>query len=151
VTLEEIGHPQPPTPIQTDNSTVLGFANNTIKQKRFKAIDMRLYWIKDRVHQKQFLIYWRPGPKNLGDYHTKHHSPSNHQKMRQTYLLHAAIQQANVMRGCVKPHTGPHTGLTGYTGFTNDRTMTTANNGQTTHSHTTNRAMLSLDCRRSLI
>jgi hypothetical protein len=43
-TLIELGHPQPPTPIQTDNSsTATGFANNTIKQKRSKAMDMRFY------------------------------------------------------------------------------------------------------------
>src|SRR5687767_5601986 len=29
--LEELGHPQPPTPIKTDNSTALGIANSTIK------------------------------------------------------------------------------------------------------------------------
>ena len=50
-TLIELGHPQPPTPIQTDNSTAAGFANDTIKQKRSKAMDMRFYWIKDRVEQ----------------------------------------------------------------------------------------------------
>jgi hypothetical protein len=27
--LEELGHPQPPTPIQTDNSTAAGIANDT--------------------------------------------------------------------------------------------------------------------------
>jgi hypothetical protein len=87
VTLAELGHPQPPTPMQTDNSTAAGLANDTIKQKRSKAIDMRFYWIKDRVSQKQFLVYWRPGPKNLRDYHTKHHSSSHHRTMRPTYLL----------------------------------------------------------------
>jgi hypothetical protein len=87
VTLAELGHPQPPTPMQTDNSTAAGFAKDTIKQKRSKAIDMRFYWIKDRVQQKQFLVYWRPGPENLGDYHTKHHSPSHHRTMRPTHLL----------------------------------------------------------------
>jgi len=39
--LEEMGHPQPPTPIQTDNSTANGFLNETMKQKRSKAMDMR--------------------------------------------------------------------------------------------------------------
>ena len=29
-TLEEMGHPQPPTPIQVDNSTANGIANDTI-------------------------------------------------------------------------------------------------------------------------
>ena len=55
--LLELGNPQPATTIQVDNSTANGFANNTIKQKRSKAIDMRFYWISDRTSQGQFLIY----------------------------------------------------------------------------------------------
>ena len=86
-TLIELGHPQPPTPIQTHNSTNTGFATNTIKQKRSKAMDMRFYWIKDSVEQGQFLIYWRPGSKNLGNNFTKHHLPSHHQLMRHGNLL----------------------------------------------------------------
>jgi hypothetical protein len=39
-TLRELGHPQPPTPIQIDNTTAEGFANGTMKQKRSKAIDI---------------------------------------------------------------------------------------------------------------
>jgi hypothetical protein len=42
-TLEELGHPQPPTPIQTDNSTAAGVAKDTVKQKRSKVINMRFY------------------------------------------------------------------------------------------------------------
>ena len=40
-TLEEMGHPQPPTPMQTDNTIVLGVVTNTIQSKRAKAIDMQ--------------------------------------------------------------------------------------------------------------
>jgi hypothetical protein len=47
-TLEELGHKQPPTPIQTDNSTACGVANNEIQPKATKAMDMRFYWLKDR-------------------------------------------------------------------------------------------------------
>jgi hypothetical protein len=36
-TLEELGHPQPPTPMETDNTTATGYINGTIKQKRTKA------------------------------------------------------------------------------------------------------------------
>jgi hypothetical protein len=62
-TLVVMGHPQPPTPVQVDNSTAEGFAN------------MQFYWIQDRTRQGQFLIYWRPWADNLADYyHTKHHS-----------------------------------------------------------------------------
>jgi hypothetical protein len=45
--LEELGHPQPPAPIQTDNSTAAGIANNSVKQKRSKAIDMRFHCVPD--------------------------------------------------------------------------------------------------------
>ena len=54
--LLELGCPHPATPIQVDNSTADGFANNTIKQKLLKAINMRFYWIQDRTIQGQFLI-----------------------------------------------------------------------------------------------
>jgi hypothetical protein len=33
-TLEELGHHHPPTPLQTDSTTVTGYSNGTIKQKR---------------------------------------------------------------------------------------------------------------------
>jgi hypothetical protein len=40
VTLTEVGHIQPTTPLRTDNSTVFGILNKNIKQKRSKAMDM---------------------------------------------------------------------------------------------------------------
>jgi hypothetical protein len=60
-TLEELGHPHPPTPMETDNTTAKGYINGTIKQKRTKAMDMQFYWIKDIVKQGQFNVYWGPG------------------------------------------------------------------------------------------
>jgi hypothetical protein len=54
--LEELGHKQPPTPIETYNTTVTGYRNGTIKQKHTKAMDMRFYWIRDRVKQDQFNV-----------------------------------------------------------------------------------------------
>jgi hypothetical protein len=50
VTLAELGHIQPPTPLRTDNSTAFGILNETIKQKRSKAMDMRYHWLTYRVH-----------------------------------------------------------------------------------------------------
>ena len=35
-TIGELGHNQPPTPMKVDNTTVVVFANNNIKQKRSK-------------------------------------------------------------------------------------------------------------------
>ena len=70
-----MGHPQPPTPVQVDNSTALGIATGTIKQRKSKAMDMRFYWIRDGSNQYQFNIYWKPGSTNKGDYFTKHFPP----------------------------------------------------------------------------
>ena len=60
ITLEEMGHSKPPTPVQVDNSTALGISTGTIKQRKSKAMDMRFYWIRDRKNQKQINIYWKP-------------------------------------------------------------------------------------------
>eukprot|EP00536_Pseudo-nitzschia_multiseries_P010327 jgi/Psemu1/25590/gm1.25590_g len=59
--LIELGHPQPATPLKTDNNTAEGILNGTVKQKRSKAIDMRFYWLRDRAKQGQFNIFWEPG------------------------------------------------------------------------------------------
>ena len=52
-TLIEMGWLQPQTPIQTDNSTAVGFANNTIVNKAIKSADMKLWWIRDMESQEQ--------------------------------------------------------------------------------------------------
>jgi hypothetical protein len=85
-TLEEMGHRQGPVPLQTDNSTAAGIANDTVKQKRSKAVDMRFYWIQDRTAQGQFLVYWRKGKQNRADYFTKHHPASHHKAIRSVYI-----------------------------------------------------------------
>jgi hypothetical protein len=85
-TLEELGHPQPQTPVQTDNSTAYGVINNKIQPKATKAMDMRFYWLKDRESVKQFKYYWRPGNTNKADYWTKHHPALHHQSMRDQIL-----------------------------------------------------------------
>jgi len=85
-TLLDLGYPQPPTPIQTDNACAVGIANSTIKQKRSKAMDMKFYWLRDRVNDGQFLIYWRKGADNSADYFTKHHPPSHHRQIREIYI-----------------------------------------------------------------
>jgi hypothetical protein len=86
ITLEELGHPQPRILMETDNTTATGYINSTIKQKCTKAMDMRFYWIKDRVKQGQSNVYWGPGYQNLPDYFTKHHSPAHHKKMCEIYI-----------------------------------------------------------------
>jgi hypothetical protein len=56
ITLIELGHKQPATPLRTDNSTAFGILNETIKQKRSKAMDMRYHWLIDRVRQKKCIL-----------------------------------------------------------------------------------------------
>jgi hypothetical protein len=70
-------------------------------------MDMHFYWIKDRVKQGQFQIYWGPGYQNLADYFTKHHLPARHRRIRNVYL-HADERPINregtrdsALRGCV--------------------------------------------------
>jgi hypothetical protein len=63
-------------------------------------MDMRYHWLTDRVRQKQFYVYWRPGGENLAGYHTKHHSAQHHK-----YMRHLILHEANslqVLRWCVK-------------------------------------------------
>jgi hypothetical protein len=110
ITLAKLDHTQPPTPLRTDNSTAFRILNETIKQKRSKAMDIRYQWLTNRVIQKQFGVYWCPGRENLGDYHTKHHSAQHHKDMR-GLILHGA-NSLQVLRGCVKllplPHSPVH-------------------------------------------
>ena len=84
--LEEMGHPQPPTSIQVDNTTALGVVKNTIQPKQTKAMDMRYHWLRCQGNQKQFRTYWRTGPTNNGDYVTKHHPAIHHTNTCSTYL-----------------------------------------------------------------
>jgi hypothetical protein len=55
--LTDLGYNQPATPLQTDNACASGIINKTVKQRWSKAIDMRFYWLQDRVKQKQFTIF----------------------------------------------------------------------------------------------
>ena len=101
--LTEMGHPQPRTPIEVDNSTAVGFINDRIKHRRSKSIDMRFHWVKDRVRQGQFIVYWSPGRNNPADYVTKHH-PANH-NLAQRKLHFNTQHLANVvvsylLQGC---------------------------------------------------
>ena len=49
-------------------------------------MDMRFYWIKVRVKQKDFFVYWIQGSQNMGDCFTKHHPPHHHWEICATYL-----------------------------------------------------------------
>jgi hypothetical protein len=84
-----IGHPQPPTPIKTDNSTAQGFVYKNINQKKSKSCDMRYYWLRDRENQQMFKVFWERGLDNNADYFTKHHSTVHHRETRARYVQDA--------------------------------------------------------------
>ena len=86
IILEEMGHKQPPTPMQTDNAMADAVINGKVQPKRTKAMDMRFHWLRDRECQKQFKFYWRPGKTNYADYWTKHHSATHHVNVRKEFI-----------------------------------------------------------------
>jgi hypothetical protein len=122
-----MGHNQDATDLKTDSTTADGIINNTVQQKRSKAMDMRFYWVKDRVEQGQFNVGWAPGDTNMGDYFTKHHSPVHHKHTRPYYLhdKHSPMIRHDtilaIMRGCVDISTSSQP----------DRALSTLNYGLT--------------------
>jgi hypothetical protein len=51
--LKLLGHPQPPTPMQMDNTTALGVVNQYV-MKKIKLMDLKYHWLQCRISQKQF-------------------------------------------------------------------------------------------------
>ena len=96
--LSEMGCKQGPTTIQVENSIAVGIATKEFRQKKSKAMDMRFYWINDRIKQGKFRVFWIPVPENLGDYHSKHHPPEHHIAVRSKYLH---VPNLRSLQGCV--------------------------------------------------
>ena len=85
-TLSDLGYPQTGTPIITDNTTAKGIADQSVRLKRSKAVDMRYFWIRDRVKRGHYVIHWAPGADNLADYFTKTHPIKTYLDKRSTFL-----------------------------------------------------------------
>jgi hypothetical protein len=108
LTLTEMGHLQPPTPIHCDNATAVGIANETVKKHRSRPMEMRYFYSCDQVKEGNFDVQWHPGLENLGDYTTKHHDAKHHINVRPIYLhtqdsprtLPRAMKPSD-LRGCV--------------------------------------------------
>jgi hypothetical protein len=69
--LEALGYPQSPTLILCDNEIAVQIANNSCKAKKSKSMDIRFYWIRDRVKQGHFIVRWRAGAHNLAEFFTR--------------------------------------------------------------------------------
>jgi len=59
-TLGDLGHPQPKMPVHCDNATAVGIANTTVKRQRSRAMEMRFFWIGDKVAQDMYQVAWHP-------------------------------------------------------------------------------------------
>ena len=108
LTLEEMGYPQPRTPIHIDNTTVTGIVNSTIKRQRSRAMEMRYFWLLDQEAQEIFDFIYHPGHENLADYYTKAFTGKEmiqkrpfylHMKNSPRILLRALLPR--IRRGCV--------------------------------------------------
>jgi hypothetical protein len=66
------------TPVYCNNATAVGIANNTVKQQRSRSMEMRFFWVGDKVAQDMFTLRWHPGQENLADYQSKHHVGPHH-------------------------------------------------------------------------
>ena len=86
MTLEEMGHKQPPTPIHCDNITATGIANDTVKKQQSRSMEMRFFWITDQVKIGNFDVQWHPGQEKRADYYTNHFDGRHHQTVRPWYL-----------------------------------------------------------------
>ena len=119
LTLQELGHFQPPTPINCDNMTAVGIANNTIKKHRSRSMEMRYFWIADQVKLGYFLVGYYPGQENLADYTSKHFDAKHHIHARPIYLHEhnsprflPRAQRPSTLRGCVGTIPGGYIGRT---------------------------------------
>ena len=87
VSLEEMGHEQPKTPVTTDNTTAYGLIKKTMIPKRANSYDMRFNFLKCRESQNQFDLFWMKGKINRADYHRKRHPTQHYIRKRGKYVV----------------------------------------------------------------
>jgi hypothetical protein len=69
--LHELGYPQTPTTIMIDNTVAEGLAADTINARRSKSMDVRFFWLRDRIRRGQFAVKHLAGRWNIADFFTK--------------------------------------------------------------------------------
>jgi hypothetical protein len=108
LTLKEMGHRQPKTPVHCNNVPTVGIANNSIKQQHLRSMEMRFFWVGDIIAQNMYAVSWHPGMENLADYQSKHYIGSHHVRVRLWYLhmenspqYLPRAQSWSTLKGCV--------------------------------------------------
>ena len=71
-------------------------------------MEMRYFWIVDKVVKKLNAIKWHPRQENLADYQSKHHLGTHHQAVRPWYLHETnsplvlpRATRPSTLKGCV--------------------------------------------------
>ena len=81
-----MGHPQPPTPMQMNNTIVLGVVGKNLNLKATESTDMICLWMSDQSDQMQSQYYWGPVEGNIVDYWTVDCCEAHHREKRPTIL-----------------------------------------------------------------
>ena len=84
-------HPQPATPLKTNNSMATCFLYDNIHQKQSKSWDIHYHFLRNQQTQQQFKFFWEPGTNNNSDYFTKHHNTVHHWEQRPKYVRDRVI------------------------------------------------------------
>jgi hypothetical protein len=106
--LEDLGHHQPKTPFNCNNTTAVGIVNNPVKHQQSSLMDMQFFWISGKVAQNMYSLVWHPGQENLANYQSKHHMRCHHVAVRPWYLhmensphFLPRAQTPSALKGCV--------------------------------------------------
>ena len=91
--------------METDNQAANMIMNETEEQKISRDIDMKFYWVHDRIRQNNFHILWEEGNENLVDYVTKHQPLWHHRTMQPRYLK-AKTKKETKKTGKMEPEEG---------------------------------------------
>ena len=65
--IDGLDHPQPPTPLKTDNTTSNRFVHSNIRKRRSKTWDMRWNWSRNKATHRELKYYWAPRKENDAD------------------------------------------------------------------------------------
>ena len=93
VTLMEMGHEQPATPVTTDNAAAHGLLQKSMTPNAKKSMCMRFDWLKDPTVKRMFDYRWERGYKNRADYHSKKHSTKHYITERPNHVVNMKISE----------------------------------------------------------
>jgi hypothetical protein len=86
----------------------VGITNGTIKCQRSQSMEMRFFWIGDKVAQGMYKLSWHPGQEHLANYQSKHYIGLHHIAVQPWYLhmknsprVLPQAERPSALKGCV--------------------------------------------------